>query len=134
MDGQGDYNLIANNCNDFSDALCKAACGKGLPGWVNRMANCAGCLTPKKMLFAGVIPEDVADTRHHHHERGAAGAGVTNGQRQRQQPRRPLSKERKSLTAQQLALLAKLRETRQQAKNTSKRRSATGSRGMRKAD
>mmetsp|Transcript_10627 Transcript_10627/g.14763 ORF Transcript_10627/g.14763 Transcript_10627/m.14763 type:complete len:287 (+) Transcript_10627:2-862(+) len=33
------YNLLKNNCNDFSDDLCRRLTGKGIPNWVNRGAK-----------------------------------------------------------------------------------------------
>eukprot|EP01068_Selenidium_serpulae_P003610 Selendium_serpulae@DN3191_c0_g1_i11.p1 len=50
------YDIIDNNCNDFSDALCKRLVGRGLPAYVNRLAywsRCCRCLFP-----AGVGRQD----------------------------------------------------------------------------
>mmetsp|Transcript_15618 Transcript_15618/g.40022 ORF Transcript_15618/g.40022 Transcript_15618/m.40022 type:complete len:89 (+) Transcript_15618:168-434(+) len=33
------YNLLANNCNHFSDAICFELTGNHLPAWVNRLAS-----------------------------------------------------------------------------------------------
>ncbi|KAL7714054.1 PPPDE domain-containing protein [Entamoeba marina] len=35
----GSYDLYANNCNHFSNALCQKLIGKEIPSWVNRMAG-----------------------------------------------------------------------------------------------
>uniref|UniRef100_N1R0T5 Uncharacterized protein n=1 Tax=Aegilops tauschii TaxID=37682 RepID=N1R0T5_AEGTA len=33
------YNLIAKNCNHFTDDVCRNLTGKPIPGWVNRLAR-----------------------------------------------------------------------------------------------
>mmetsp|Transcript_115581 Transcript_115581/g.331806 ORF Transcript_115581/g.331806 Transcript_115581/m.331806 type:complete len:355 (-) Transcript_115581:288-1352(-) len=33
------YDLLARNCNHFSDALCKRLCGQSIPTWINRAAG-----------------------------------------------------------------------------------------------
>mmetsp|Transcript_15449 Transcript_15449/g.24458 ORF Transcript_15449/g.24458 Transcript_15449/m.24458 type:complete len:211 (-) Transcript_15449:152-784(-) len=33
------YNILGNNCNDFSDDLCRRLTGKPIPTWVNRGAR-----------------------------------------------------------------------------------------------
>lgn len=32
------YNIISKNCNHFGDEFAKRLCGKGIPGWINRLA------------------------------------------------------------------------------------------------
>ena len=32
------YNIISKNCNHFGDEFAKKLCGKGIPGWINRLA------------------------------------------------------------------------------------------------
>lgn len=32
------YNIISKNCNHFGDEFSKRLCGKGIPGWINRLA------------------------------------------------------------------------------------------------
>ena len=58
-DFQGEsYNLLNNNCNCFSNALCLALLGKPLPGYVNRLANigsCFSCFIPKHMLGSSPV-------------------------------------------------------------------------------
>jgi len=46
------YHLVNKNCNHFSDALCKTLLGKGIPGFVNRMATVGAfvpCLLPQNL-------------------------------------------------------------------------------------
>ena len=55
------YHLIKKNCNCFSDALAKQILGKGIPGWVNRMADIGAmcsCLIPDEAV--GSAPVDSA--------------------------------------------------------------------------
>ena len=33
------YDLTHQNCNHFSDAFCRALCGKGIPGWINSASD-----------------------------------------------------------------------------------------------
>ncbi|CAI2381636.1 unnamed protein product [Moneuplotes crassus] len=47
------YNVLTKNCNHFSDAICRKMLGRGIPGYINRMAkmgSCCRCLIPKKMM------------------------------------------------------------------------------------
>mmetsp|Transcript_6664 Transcript_6664/g.20974 ORF Transcript_6664/g.20974 Transcript_6664/m.20974 type:complete len:242 (+) Transcript_6664:1065-1790(+) len=44
------YDLVARNCNHFSDALVHALVGRNVPAWVNRAAllgSCVACLVPR---------------------------------------------------------------------------------------
>jgi len=50
---QGDsYNLLNKNCNSFANEFCQRVVGKGIPGYVNRMANLGSyfsCLLPPNL-------------------------------------------------------------------------------------
>jgi deubiquitinase DESI2 len=48
------YNLLQLNCNTFAEDLCLRLTGRGVPGWVNRMANVA--ITLHCLLPAGWVP------------------------------------------------------------------------------
>ncbi|XP_074269116.1 deSI-like protein At4g17486 isoform X2 [Silene latifolia] len=51
------YHLIAKNCNHFTDEVCTRLAGKGIPGWVNRLARLASffnCLLPEQIQIAAV--------------------------------------------------------------------------------
>ena len=47
------YNLLTNNCNHFTNALCERLTGKSAPGWVNRAASIGlalPCMVPKEWI------------------------------------------------------------------------------------
>eukprot|EP00741_Cyanophora_paradoxa_P020814 tig00021312_g20093.t1 len=44
------YSLVARNCNHFANDLCSKLVGKGIPGYINRLANWG-------MFFNCVLPE-----------------------------------------------------------------------------
>lgn len=47
------YNLLTNNCNHFTSALCERLTGKPAPGWVNRAASIGlalPCMVPKEWI------------------------------------------------------------------------------------
>ncbi|MES1907911.1 MAG: hypothetical protein MHM6MM_000940 [Cercozoa sp. M6MM] len=46
----GDYNVLRQNCNSFSDALCRRLVDRGIPRYVNRAAwwgQCCECCIPE---------------------------------------------------------------------------------------
>ena len=49
----GSYDLLARNCNHFSDALCQRLCAKRIPGWVNRAARVGQSVRPMLNAAAG---------------------------------------------------------------------------------
>jgi hypothetical protein len=54
---QGDsYHLLNKNCNSFANEFCTRVVGKGIPGYVNRMANIGSyfsCLLPPQVTNGG---------------------------------------------------------------------------------
>ena len=47
------YNLLTNNCNHFTSALCERLTGKAAPGWLNRAASVGlalPCVVPKEWV------------------------------------------------------------------------------------
>ncbi|KAL8729298.1 MAG: hypothetical protein Q9166_004795 [cf. Caloplaca sp. 2 TL-2023] len=65
------YNLLTNNCNHFSSALCRRLTGKAAPGWMNRAANIGillPCLVPKEWLGPDEGPDSDRDSREDRRE------------------------------------------------------------------
>ncbi|KAH9835079.1 DUF862-domain-containing protein [Teratosphaeria destructans] len=47
------YNLLTNNCNHFTSALCQRLTGKPAPGWLNRAAGIGlslPCIVPREWI------------------------------------------------------------------------------------
>lgn len=47
------YNLLTNNCNHFTSALCERLTGKAAPSWLNRAASVGlalPCVVPKEWV------------------------------------------------------------------------------------
>lgn len=58
--GPNDYNILENNCNHFSKALCWKLTQKSIPAYVNRTADvgaCCSCLVPKQLLEGAPVNE-----------------------------------------------------------------------------
>ncbi|KAJ8527925.1 hypothetical protein K7X08_015376 [Anisodus acutangulus] len=56
------YHLISKNCNHFTDDIAQRLTGKGIPGWVNRLARVGAfcsCLLPESLQVTTVkqLPE-----------------------------------------------------------------------------
>lgn len=56
------YHLISKNCNHFTDDILQRLTGKGVPGWVNRLARLGAlcsCLLPESLQVTAVkqLPE-----------------------------------------------------------------------------
>ncbi|KAI5665223.1 hypothetical protein M9H77_24546 [Catharanthus roseus] len=56
------YHLISKNCNHFTDDIARRLTGKGIPGWVNRLAHLGAfcsCLLPESLQVTTVkqLPE-----------------------------------------------------------------------------
>jgi len=51
--GPDDYNLIRKNCNHFANALSYRLLQRGIPAYVNRLADigfCCSCLLPRSLV------------------------------------------------------------------------------------
>ena len=51
--GPDDYNLIRKNCNHFANALSYRLLQRGIPAYVNRLADigfCCSCLLPRSLI------------------------------------------------------------------------------------
>lgn len=59
------YNLIAKNCNHFTNEVCMQLTGKPVPGWVNRLArigSLCNCILPENIHVTEVrhLPDHAA--------------------------------------------------------------------------
>jgi hypothetical protein len=57
------YHLIVKNCNHFSEDVCRRLTGKGIPGWVNRLARVGymcNCLLPEGLQ----VPDNSPEVQH----------------------------------------------------------------------
>lgn len=74
------YHLISKNCNHFTDDISQRLTGKGIPGWVNRLAKLGAvcsCLLPESLQVTAAkqTPE-----YHNCEEDGTASVSSSNGQ------------------------------------------------------
>lgn len=97
-DFQGNsYNLLTRNCNTYADAVCRELVGRGIPGWVNRLAFIGSrfqALLPAGMDVPGIAPVTAE----------AAGRSV------RREPRGPpLTLEERRAAAAKAAVAAEVR-------------------------
>lgn len=65
------YHLISKNCNHFTDDMARRLTGRGIPGWVNRLAHLGAfcsCILPESLQATTVkqLPE------YHPEEDGSA--------------------------------------------------------------
>lgn len=72
------YHLMSKNCNHFTDDMAQRLTGKGIPGWVNRLARLGAlcsCLLPESLQVTTVkqLPE-----YHPYNEEDATGSFSTN--------------------------------------------------------
>uniref|UniRef100_A0A7R9UBZ3 PPPDE domain-containing protein n=1 Tax=Pinguiococcus pyrenoidosus TaxID=172671 RepID=A0A7R9UBZ3_9STRA len=78
----GSYDVIRQNCNHFSDAFSMALLGKGIPGWINRMAGLLHWVPGSGQQAQEASEEEAADVK--------------------------VSAKRRELTDEQRAILAKI--------------------------
>ncbi|KAL3685782.1 hypothetical protein R1sor_003804 [Riccia sorocarpa] len=55
------YHLLVKNCNHFTNDVCSRLLGKGIPGWVNRLAGVGvfcSCLLPESLKVPAPCPSD----------------------------------------------------------------------------
>eukprot|EP00245_Coleochaete_scutata_P005090 TRINITY_DN18371_c0_g1_i1.p1 TRINITY_DN18371_c0_g1~~TRINITY_DN18371_c0_g1_i1.p1 ORF type:complete len:186 (-),score=5.86 TRINITY_DN18371_c0_g1_i1:933-1490(-) len=55
------YHLIVKNCNHFTNDVCMRLLGKGLPGWINRLARIGwllNCLLPEALQVTQVPKQE----------------------------------------------------------------------------
>ncbi|EPQ29739.1 uncharacterized protein PFL1_02959 [Pseudozyma flocculosa PF-1] len=69
------YDLLARNCNHFTDAACRLLVGTGIPGWINRSANLGRSVVwavPKSLLDieTGILLDDDAERAEVEDDRG----------------------------------------------------------------
>lgn len=75
----GSYDLVAKNCNHFSEALCQRVCNQSIPAWVNALAGLGNSLglgdTIRKQMGLGAAGSGKADVG----AGGLAAAGLQAG-------------------------------------------------------
>ena len=102
----GSYNLVRNNCNNFSDALAKRLGGPGIPAHLNRAATLGAAFLPAK-AFQAKGDDEAVETATPQTSfwtslfSGSSAAPVNDA---------PTPKKKKELTAKQRELLAKVRQ------------------------
>eukprot|EP00002_Diphylleia_rotans_P008183 TRINITY_DN1791_c0_g4_i1.p1 TRINITY_DN1791_c0_g4~~TRINITY_DN1791_c0_g4_i1.p1 ORF type:complete len:228 (+),score=15.50 TRINITY_DN1791_c0_g4_i1:305-988(+) len=61
------YHLVNRNCNHFADEFCRRTMGRGIPGWVNRLAfmgSYVSCVLPPELGGPIPAPEDSDPSPH----------------------------------------------------------------------
>ncbi|KAL3532374.1 hypothetical protein ACH5RR_005895 [Cinchona calisaya] len=72
------YHLISKNCNHFTDDMARRLTGKGIPGWVNRLAHLGAfcsCLLPESLQVTTV--KQLPEYHHCTEEDGTASVSST---------------------------------------------------------
>jgi hypothetical protein len=81
------YNLLTNNCNHFTSALCERLTGKAAPGWLNRAASIGlalPCVVPKEWVSPPECETAEGELLDEEEEDGE-GAAMLGSERRRQQ-------------------------------------------------
>jgi hypothetical protein len=87
------YNLLTNNCNHFTSALCERLTGKPAPGWLNRAASIGvalPCVVPKEWIAPPdheTAEGELLDEEDEEDSEGAAMLGSEQRRRQREAQR-----------------------------------------------
>ncbi|KAF7189807.1 DeSI-like protein sdu1 [Pseudocercospora fuligena] len=95
-----DYNLLTNNCNHFTNALCEALTGKSAPNWLNRAASIGvalPCMVPREWICppdvdtqdGEIVDEEYEDDDEDADER----SGMLSGRRRREAQQRKLEED-----------------------------------------
>lgn len=104
----GSYDILEQNCNHFSDALCRALLDKGIPSWVNRLARTGVSIDSGKSKGATT----------------AATSEQTDATDATQMPSAKLSKSRNKISKEQRRLLEMMKK--EGGKKKKKRRARKG--------
>lgn len=85
------YNLLTNNCNHFTSALCERLTGKAAPGWVNRAASIGlalPCVVPKEWIAPPdheTAEGELLDDEEEEDEEDSEGAAMLASERRKRQ-------------------------------------------------
>jgi hypothetical protein len=82
------YNLLTNNCNHFTSALCERLTGKAAPGWLNRAASVGlalPCVVPKEWVSPPECETAEGELLEEEDEEDGEGAAMLGSERRRQQ-------------------------------------------------
>ncbi|KXT11714.1 hypothetical protein AC579_6975 [Pseudocercospora musae] len=96
-----DYNLLTNNCNHFTNALCEALTGKSAPNWLNRAASIGvalPCMVPREWICPPDVDTqdgEIVDEEYEEDDEDAADehSGMLSGRRRKEAQRRKLEEE-----------------------------------------
>lgn len=102
----GSYNLVRQNCNNFSDALIRKLFNKGIPSYINRSARFGSSLAPKDTI-AGQGQEEPKSKAERAKEAKEA--------KEAAKKKAAAANEKKDLTDKQRAMLDKLKKKKKPA-------------------